>query len=322
MPPVLSVIIPAYNVEDYIVRAIQSALNQTLRELEVIVIDDGSTDSTPVRIASIQDPRLTVITQENAGLSAARNAGILESRGKYIGLLDGDDIWFPEKAELHLSLMEQDSSLGITFSYLAYVDEKGKFTGQILITKAKEPTLRDMIVRNHITPSTAIIRKDCFLQAGLFDETLRALEDHEMWVRILHRTYYKARLIPKVLTGYLERSGSLTGNFDLFLHNAHIVMEKFKTTMPEVTKNLKNRALAGAYRIASRKALSAGQLDVSSKLMKDALRHCPTIIFRDLRAFGTFLLIILERSMPTRWRQLPYQLVRWMMKVFYRNYIK
>jgi len=192
----------------------------------------------------------------------------------------------------------------------------------LLITQIKEPTLIDLVVRNCIhTSSSAIVRKDCFLQAGLFDERLRACEDYEMWVRILHKTHYKARLIPYVLTGYRVRSNSLSMNFDLFLRHAHIVMEKFENTIPEVTKNLKNRALAEIYRASSRKALSAGDLDLARKLMKEVLRHCPAIIFRDLKAFGTFSLIILETPLPPRWRQVPYKFARKLMKVFYRYYI-
>src|SRR5689334_849057 len=105
--PTLSVIIPAYNVESYIETAVVSALDQTFTDLEVIVVDDGSTDGTAKVLQAIanrrDDPRLLILTQQNRGLSSARNAGIGHARGEFIGLLDGDDAWRPEKADKHVA---------------------------------------------------------------------------------------------------------------------------------------------------------------------------------------------------------------------------
>jgi len=317
---VLSVVIPAYNVEGFIRTAIQSALNQTIYELEVIVIDDGSTDYTLKRINSIQDPRLKVFTQKNLGLSAARNLGIRMSNGKYIGFLDGDDTWFPLKAELHISTQEKNRLIGITYDYLAYIDEQDHFTGQYLITRVNQPSISDLMVRNYIMAS-AIVRKACFSEAGLFDEELFACEDYEMWLRIYNKTNYKARLIPKVLTGYRVRSSSLTMNFELFLKNAKKAITKVETDIPGFTKKKKNRALAEIYRIAGRKALSSGQIDRSAQLMKNAVHYCPLIVCSDLRALGTLILINLESLLPISWRHVFYRLARKMMKIFYHIYI-
>ena len=319
--PLVSVVIPAYNVEAYIVQAIQSALNQTLRELEVIVIDDGSTDSTRERIASIQDPRLKLLVQKNAGLSAARNAGIRLSRGRYIGFLDADDIWYPEKAETHLQVMEQDSSIGITYSFMAYIDELGKPTGQFRIARTKEPTVLDLVLQNDIIPSATIVRKEALVQAGLFDEGLRSVQDLEMWVRILHKTGYSARLVPRVLTGYCERGDSLSMGGELYLRSAQIVMDRFEATIPGVSREIRNRGLASIFRIASRKALSAGDLELATKCMRGALGYCPTIFMRDLRAFGTFSLIVLGNLLPARWERVPYKAARRVMKLFFQAFV-
>jgi glycosyltransferase involved in cell wall biosynthesis len=195
--PLLSVVVPAYNVERYLRPAIDSVLAQSLRDLEVIVVDDGSTDKTPALLQDIcrhdDDPRLRTLRQDNRGLSAARNTGIRAARGAFIGFLDGDDIWLPEKAEIHLRAMQGDPGIGISFSDSEYLTESGARTGRYLHPWKARPSLHDMIRRNHVgNGSTPIVRRACFEEAGLFREQLTSCEDYEMWCRILWMTTYRA----------------------------------------------------------------------------------------------------------------------------------
>lgn len=318
--PLLSVVIPAYNVEEFILPAVTSALSQSFRDLEVIVVDDGSTDKTPDLVMSLRDIRLKLVRQENLGLAGARNTGMRVSRGKYVGFLDGDDLWLPKKADIQIGIMEEDANIGITYSNSAYIDETGRFTGQLLISRLREPSLKDLLKRSHILPSSAIVRKECFSQAGMFDERLRACEDYEMWVRILHRTSFRARLVSDVLTGYRVRTNSLTMDFDSFTSNAHKAMTMFSEHIPEFTEKLRNRALGEVYRIASRKALSEGKMPVARRLMRKSIQYCPSIVVRDLRALGTFSLVGVGCLLPERWQRIPYWIVRGLMRIFYRCY--
>jgi glycosyltransferase involved in cell wall biosynthesis len=318
MSPLLSIIIPAYNVEKFIIPAIHSALNQTFEDIEVIVVDDGSTDSTAQQIQSIQDDRLKCIRQANGGLSAARNSGIRAARGNYIGLLDGDDIWFPEKAKIHLNVMEADASIGLTYSHSAYMNEAGEFTGQLLVSTIDEPTIVNMITRNLVgNGSSLILRKECVHQAGLFDESLRSVEDIEMWVRILGKTNFKFRLIPEVLTGYRVRTQSLTSNFDKFMIECHKYVQKIKIYFPENWDVIKAKILAENYRIVARKALSAGEYDIAKHFLIMACREYPLLFFKDLRAVGTLVIILLQSIMPNRFRDIPYKLIRLGMEKYY-----
>ncbi len=314
----LSTVIPAYNIEKFIRPAVESVLSQNFRDMEVIVVDDGSTDSTAESVASICDDRLRIIRQSNKGLAGARNSGIENSQGKYIAILDGDDVWFPGKIEKQISLMEQDAAIGFTYTYSAYIDEHGAPTGQLWITTVQEPTFMDLIIRNHVMASSVVVRKDCFSEAGLFNEKLRACEDQELWVRILHKTGYKGRLIPEVLTGYRVRSDSLTMNFDHQLANVQKVMEIFAANIPQFSRKIKNRSMSEAYRIASRKALSGGQLKEAGPLMNEALRICPSLVLRDPRAFVTFMLVTLPRILPEPWQFVPYNWTRAFLKLYYR----
>jgi len=314
-PPVLSVVIPAYNVEHFVGPAIESVLSQDFQDLEVIVVDDGSSDNTPQRVAEFDDARVRMISQPNGGLAAARNTGIRAARGRYIALLDGDDVWLPGYARRHVQALEEDPAIGISFSFLAYIDEQGRPTGQVLTTRLRRPSLQQLIRRNSIN-SHAVVRAECFRQSGPFDERLRSCEDHEMWVRILGRTSYRATLIPRVLTGYRVRQASLSMCFDQQLEGAHLAVEIFEREYG-ISPQQRQRSLAEAYRIASRKALSNGQVHDAARLMRVALRLCPSLPLRDLRALSTSVLTLLSVILPLRLRQVPYRGVLGLMKVVY-----
>ncbi len=319
MNPTLSVVIPAYNVERFIRAAVNSALAQTMPDLEVIVVDDGSTDTTASAAATVSDPRVRIIRQKHAGLSSARNAGILAARGTYVGFLDGDDIWFPPKAEEHLQVLAADAKLGLTYSHSAYLDETGKATGQLLVSTIQRPAVSDMIVRNLVgNGSTPIARREALVQAGLFDESLDALEDWEMWVRVLGKTHFQALLIPRVLTGYRVRNTSMSMNIDKWARDCEQAVERFASYLPQDWPKVRGVILAECYRLTARKALSIGQVELAGPLLAKAWRQSPRLFFTDLRAIGTVFLLSLQSLLPSSYRQLPYDLAVGCLKIIYR----
>ena len=111
----VSVVIPLYNCEKYILQSVQSILDQTYKRIELIIIDDGSTDSSLKIVKNIKDKRVRIITKQNGGLAQARNSGISEARGELIGFLDADDYWHPSKIERHLIHFESSSDIGLSF---------------------------------------------------------------------------------------------------------------------------------------------------------------------------------------------------------------
>jgi len=317
--PLLSVVIPAFNVEGFVGEAIRSILAQTLSDLEVIVVDDGSVDGTAHAAACVADPRVRIIQQAHSGLSAARNAGILAAQGRYVGFLDGDDTWFPTKAFEHVQVMAADMAGGLTYSHSAYLDESGEATGQLLVSTIHRPDVRDMIVRNLVgNGSTPIARHEALIQAGLFDESLNALEDWEMWVRVLGKTRFKALLIPRVLTGYRVRGASMTMNIEKWTHDCEQAVEKFSIYLPERWPRVRRTILAEMYRLTARKALSRCRVDLAQPLLTKALRQNCFLFFRDPRAIGTLLLFALQRILPSHYRRLPYDLALSCLKIGYR----
>ena len=127
--PVFSVVMPMYNVEKYVRQAIASVLAQTYQHFELLCVDDGSTDGTLAIAASFADPRIRIISQENRGLSGARNTGINNSSGLYVAFLDSDDYWDMDKLRSHLEHFRNNARLGVSYSASAFIDDNGRAMG-------------------------------------------------------------------------------------------------------------------------------------------------------------------------------------------------
>lgn len=186
----ISVIIPTYNRALLVQRAINSVLSQTHQPLEIIVVDDGSTDQT-AEVLKLYGEQIKYIYQQNEGVSSARNRGIRESQGTHIAFLDSDDEWLPQKLEHQESFLERNSSnVLITDS----VEQSGEKAGKTSFEKClfsddlkNNGVLQDfssmLLHQNFINLSTVIVKKECFNKEGFFDENLIATEDTDLWMR-------------------------------------------------------------------------------------------------------------------------------------------
>jgi glycosyltransferase involved in cell wall biosynthesis len=179
----VSVIIPVYQGERLILGAVRSALAQTHRALEVWVVDDGSTDRTVERLASIDDSRLHVIKQRNAGTAVARNAALAQARGRYIAFLDADDRWFPEKIATELSLLERSPEHGIAYSGHYAVDDAGRLLHAPAL-RTHEGNLFNLLLDgdDFLMPSLCLFDRRIFDSIGLFSAD-RFHEDHDFILR-------------------------------------------------------------------------------------------------------------------------------------------
>ena len=228
--PIISVIIPTYNRENMIGYAIKSVLNQTFKNLEIIVVDDGSTDNTEEIIRGFKDKRVKYIKKykKNRGISVARNVGIKIARGKYIALLDSDDKWLPEKLDKQIKILQDGSpELGVVYSNSCYIDESGKNINKLPKPKKLEGYIyEDLLGGNYVgTPSTVLIRKECFQQVGLFDDLLNAQADWDMWIRIAK--YYRFTLIKTPLVRYRLHSNQLSKNLGVKIISANRILVKY-----------------------------------------------------------------------------------------------
>lgn len=293
--PRITIVIPAFNVGEFIADAVKSALSQTVQDVEVIVVDDGSTDATASILADIDDDRLLVIRKDNSGLAAARNTGLRAATAAYVGFLDGDDLWHATKAEKQLRMMDNDPSTIMTYSDSAYIDEGGCFTGEFLMSRVARPTLQQMIRRNHVgNGSTPIVRTRAARDTGLFDERLRTNgEDYEFWCRLLHRYGHGSLVhVAEPLTLYRIRTNSLSVSFDNFLASVELANQFMRSAMPEVPHWVMREGLAGCYRIASRKSASLKRPGDALRYMAHAVMLAPWLPFTDPRLAATVALIL------------------------------
>jgi hypothetical protein len=305
--PRLSVVIPAYNVAPFVAEAIVSALTQTVAELDVVVVDDGSTDGTAAVVAAIADPRLRLVQKPNGGLSSARNAGIRAARAPFVGFLDADNRWRPDKAARHLEVMESAPTIAVTFSDSAYIDERGRPTGQLLAARLAEPGLLEAVRYNWLgNGSTPVVRRAVFATVGGFDESLRAAEDQDLWVRILHRGAGRIVRVPAVLTEYRIRDGSLSMVPEVFIQGGEALYAKFRRDLPGVPGSVLDRGRAGLYRVASRKCPAGGRVDEAWRWLVQAVRLSPGLFLTDRKAIATLILVALSRALPASRRTSPY----------------
>ena len=188
--PTVSVIIPTYNRALIIKDAIQSVLNQTYSDYEIIVVDDGSTDNTNNVINDFRSrsEKVHYIYQENKGRSAARNLGIRAARGDYVAFLDSDDMFLPEKLPVQVMALENNLDFGMVFSHVLRMDEHGNILHDISHGREKltgwiYPELL-FIKKNIITIPSVMVRKRVLNEIGGFDETMHICEDLDLWRRI------------------------------------------------------------------------------------------------------------------------------------------
>lgn len=186
--PLVTVVTPAYNVAKYIGEAVDSVLQQTFRDFEYLVIDDGSDDNSVdiIKAHSADDPRFRLVAGEHRGLSAARNAGIREARGEYITFLDGDDRWHPKFLERQLRLIKSlPPDVGGVFARSRLMLENGTLVF-LQWQRAGRYDFDDFLVGGNPARngSSMLLRTSCFTDVGGFDEELKCLEDLDMWLRI------------------------------------------------------------------------------------------------------------------------------------------
>jgi glycosyltransferase involved in cell wall biosynthesis len=190
--PKVSVIIPTYNRARLVAEAIQSVLDQTYQDFEIIVIDDGSTDNTKEVVGSFKDPRIKYFYQENRGVCIARNNGIKVSNGDYIIFLDSDDLLFKNAIAIEAKILDSYPDVALIYSQLYTIDEKERVIG-LRKPKNRQPGIWQgtreianlLINGNYICPSQALVRRSSIIDVGLFDPAFSSgSEDFELWVRI------------------------------------------------------------------------------------------------------------------------------------------
>jgi glycosyltransferase involved in cell wall biosynthesis len=277
--PLVSVVIAAYNMAAYLPLAVKSVLEQVYRNIEVIIIDDGSTDGTREAVRPyLNDPRVRYLFQENKGQAAAKNYGIRESRGEYVAFLDGDDMWAPEKLDVQIPLFSKSEAVGVVYSRVLYIDKTGKE-----LTVADNELFRGrvsgpLLIRNFIGFGTCVVKKECFDRFGGFKEHVRMGIDYDLWLRF--STQYEFDYVDCPLLYYRLWAGQMSKNCKARYLSGIETMKNFLLEFPgAVDKNTENEAWAHTY-VGFGQCVqdSDRRLGSALSLYLRALRHKPSYL--------------------------------------------
>jgi len=183
-PPVsVSVVLPVFNRSQWVCEAVDSVLAQTMRDFELIVVDDGSTDATPDALRHYGD-RLRLLHQQNRGVSAARNRGVRHGRGKWIAFLDSDDVWLPEKLAAQAAFLQRRPAARICQTEEIWIRNSVRVNPGRRHRKPSGDIFTASLALCLVSPSAVMMEKSLFMETGGFDESLPAAEDYDLWLRI------------------------------------------------------------------------------------------------------------------------------------------
>ena len=268
----VAAVVPSYNVAAFLPRCIESILTQTVVVDEVVVVDDGSVDKTR-EVAESFGPPVRCVSQANAGLAGARNSGIRAATSEWIALLDADDRWEPHKIERQLEAARQHPESAVIYSDATVVLPDGTTTAEHFCAD-KGPAsgwVFDRLLEScFLLPSTVMARRDVLMEAGLFNQALRRVEDYELWLRISreHQFWYVA----EPLTFYERQPDSLSRNVAAMAAAEITVLEPILA-----------QPLSATQRRSLKKRLARRYFDSSYAMRERDAREAVSLAWRSLR---------------------------------------
>lgn len=230
--PKVSIILPTYNRAYILSKAINSVLNQTYKEFELIIVDDGSTDNTSALVESFHDERILYLyTQINQGAAAARNYGIEHANYDYIAFEDSDDAWHPDKLEKQMSLMQSDSrNPGFVYHKICYDMGENRYailpSEAVPLEKKSGDIYAQLLYDNLVDCPSMLIKKSCLDDVGLFDTSLKALEDYDLALRLAKK--YSAAFVNEVLLDSTYSTTGVSGSAVNYLTASCLLVHKYK----------------------------------------------------------------------------------------------
>lgn len=278
----VTVIVPAHNAAATLERALRSALAQTHAALELVVVDDGSTDGTTeiIRRLAASDARVRALTQENRGVAAARNAALNHARGTLIAPLDADDLWHPAKiARQVAALYAAGPDTGLAYCHARQIDSHDRVVETWPTGHRGEDAYAELFVSNFIRcASIPLIRREALERAGGYDPGLReagaqGCEDLKLYLRLAEQSRFV--LCPEYLVGYRWRAGSMSAQTARMLRSWQLVMAEAQARRPDLPPHLIRWATGNFHRWLGFDALSRGRAAAGLALLGRALVRDP-----------------------------------------------
>jgi glycosyltransferase involved in cell wall biosynthesis len=231
--PLVSVVIPVFNGAPFVAKAVASVRKQTMTDVEIIAVDDGSTDGTQAVLDELRRTMGVVwFQQEHGGPARSRNRGIAAARGEFLALLDCDDVWLPEKLELQVALMRAHPEVGLVHTDYEGVDEHGAVLERVTARRSDEPLVCAFVGGHTALPSTLLIRRTVLDKVGALNPELYGSEDSDLTIRLYQATRFDC--IDRVLVRKLQRGhGYRDMAFDEATHRERVLSsrERFLLTL-------------------------------------------------------------------------------------------
>lgn len=273
--PEVSVIVPAYNAEHTLEATLDSILAQTFTDFEVLVVDDGSSDST-ARIASDAGPPVTCLSKPNGGVASARNHGLATARGRYIAFLDADDLWEPEKLARQVELLRTRTDVGACFTATRVVDLELRPLSTIPARDfddfCEALLLYSVVISGSC--SSAMVRAELAAAVGEFDPAFSQCADWDYWLRVSCRGRFAA--IDQPLVRYRTAAGNMSSDIGLLESDTFAVLDKFfNSAVGRRYDGLRRRCYSNHWMILSGSYLHAGQPLAAVRCLLHGLRLYP-----------------------------------------------
>jgi glycosyltransferase involved in cell wall biosynthesis len=308
--PTVSVVMPVYNVERFVGQAIASVLTQTFSDFELIIVDDGGSDSSLAICERMADDRTRIIRQVNRGLPGARNTGIGAARGAFIALLDSDDMWEPDKLARHVAHLRTQPDVGVSYAGAVMIDGSGRDIGLRQTPRVGPVSQREVFCGLAIcNGSTPVFRREVLDAIAYypvhddrpwyFDETFRRSEDVECWVRISLTTPWRFEGIAGYLTRYRLNSGGLSADVVPQLASWDAVRDKVAGYAPGFVAEHGAEARARELRYLARRCVQMRDRGLGISLALAMARSYPALFWQEPRKTAvTFLACVALRLLP------------------------
>lgn len=252
--PAISVIIPVHNGEKTIAETVQSVLNQSFSDFELIVVNSGSSDRTAAQLATFSDPRIQVVTCPKATAAANRNRGVSHSSGDYVAFLDADDLWSPQKLALQYQALQDHPEAAVAYCWTNCIDVQGKYLRHCSFVYWTGNVLPYLLLDDFIgSGSNVLIQQQAFVDVGGFDEQLTNAEDTDLWLRLAAK--YAFTVVPSPQVFYRVSLNSKSSNLTpLEACNLKIIERSFAAA-PAALHYLKPHRVANLYKYLAYKSL-------------------------------------------------------------------
>lgn len=272
----VSVVIPTHNRADLLPRAIESVLNQTYSNFEIIVVSDGSTDNTEEVVKKYlgKDTRIKFISYSPArGGNVARNTGIDASEGEYVAFLDDDDEWLPQKLEKQVALLDYDEKIGLVYTgvHIIYVNENVEYNS---MSKEHGDLRKRILIDNCVgTTSTVILRKSILQESGMFDVELKALQDFDLWIRVAQNS--KVEVIPEPMINYYNYLGKkqVSAVTQKYVDAFGYINKKYEKEMNELSIDEMHQKQIEENFLLANKAMRNGEAKLARIYLKRILKN-------------------------------------------------